>query len=324
MTKKIETILITGGAGFIGSHLTGELLEKDYEVICLDNFDPFYDLWIKENNVNEFSSNNSYTLIRGDIRDVSTLDSIFEKHQIDLVIHLAAKAGIRPSLLNPKEYFDVNVMGTLNILDSMKAHRIERLIFASSSSIYGNNKKVPYSETDDVSFPISPYAASKKSGELLTHTYHALYDIKVINLRFFTVYGPRQRPDLAIHKFFTKLYEKESIEIYGDGSTSRDYTYITDIISGILGAINYLENNKAVYETINIGSKNSVVLTDLISLIEEVTEKKFRKIYTAMQMGDVNKTFADINKAKQLLGYNPYLTLREGLIKFKEWYEKKR
>ena len=318
----IKTILVTGGAGFIGSHLIDTLLAKQIKVICLDNFDGFYSRATKENNIKAASGSNLLTFIEGDIKNKNLVERIFKDHKIDLVIHLAAKAGVRPSILDPQEYFNVNLNGTINLLEAMRENNIQKLIFASSSSIYGNNEKIPYSESDDVSFPISPYAASKKGGELLTYNYHYLYHLNVINLRFFTVFGPRQRPDLAIHKFFNNLYNNTSIDMYGDGSTSRDYTFVNDTVSGILGAINYLETNSNVYEIINLGNHTPVKLSELITLIEEVTSKKFLIKKLPMQMGDVNVTFADISKAQKLLNYKPGTTLKEGLVVFKEWYEK--
>lgn len=316
-----QTILITGGAGFIGSNLTDALIAQNIRVICLDNFDGFYPRNIKESNIKSAQTSPLFTLIEGDIRDKETLGSIFKKYPIDVVIHLAAKAGVRPSILRPVEYFDVNVNGTLNILETMKEYGVRKMVFASSSSVYGNNEKIPYSETDNVDHPISPYAASKKSCELLTHTYHHLYDFNIIIFRFFTVFGPRQRPDLAIHKFFKNIYTNTPIEMYGDGSTSRDYTYVADIISGITGAIDHLRQHDHMYETINLGNHTPVKLSRLVEMIEDVTQKKFIIKNMPLQMGDVNITFADISKAQKLFDYHPRTPLRDGLVKFKNWYE---
>jgi len=316
-----KTILVTGGSGFIGSSLIDYLIDQKYTVICLDNFDTFYPRPIKQDNIRSAISSPLYQLIEGDIRDKGLLENIFRANTIDTIVHLAAKAGVRPSILNPQEYMDVNINGTLNILETMKAYHVKKIIFASSSSIYGNNEKIPYSESDNVDHPISPYAGSKKSGELLTHIYHHLFDFNVINFRFFTVYGPRQRPDQAIHRFFKNIYADIPIEVYGDGTTSRDYTYIADIVSGISKAISYLDANKNVYETINLGNHNPITLSGLIDLIESVTQRKFVIKRMPMQMGDVNVTFADISKAQRLLGYNPDTPLKEGLVKFKKWYE---
>ena len=316
-----ETIFITGGSGFIGSNLVDALLSQNIRVICLDNFDGFYSREIKKSYISSALRSPLFTLVEGDIRDKNLLTSIFQKYTIDMVIHLAAKAGVRPSILNPTEYFDVNVNGTLAILESMKENGVKKMIFASSSSVYGNNEKTPYSESDIVDYPISPYAASKKSCELITHTYHHLYDFDIINFRFFTVFGPRQRPDLAIHKFFKNIYSNTPIEVYGDGSTSRDYTYVGDIISGIIEGMNHLKLHNHVFETINLGNHTPIKLSRLVEMIEDVTQKKFTIRNMPLQMGDVNTTFADISKAQKLFNYNPASTLRDGLIKFKDWYE---
>lgn len=320
MTSK-KNILVTGGAGFIGSHLCEKLVLKHNLVVCLDNFDGFYEKAIKKNNLKNLVGLNNFLMVEGDIRNSETLDSIFLNNEIELVIHLAAKAGVRPSVENPSDFFDTNIAGTVSILEAMRKHKVQNLIFSSSSSVYGNNTKSPYSESDNVDHPISPYAATKKGGELLTHAYHSMFNLKVINLRFFTVYGPRQRPDLAIHKFIKKIYTNETIEIYGDGSTSRDYTYVDDTVYGIVSAIQYLFNNSNVYETVNLGNSNPVRLSELISLIEETTNKTFKKKYLPMQIGDVRSTFADISKAQELFNYSPSTNLKNGLLSFKNWYE---
>ena len=317
----INTILVTGGSGFIGSNLIDKLIEQKKRVVCIDNFDDFYSKNIKLNNMQTSLKSPLYTFMEGDIRNKELLEKIFNEHHVDAVVHLAAKAGVRPSIVNPDVYFDVNVNGTLNLIHGMNKFNVRKLIFSSSSSVYGNNIKIPYSETDNVDFPISPYAASKKSCELLIHTFHYLNQLDVINLRFFTVYGPRQRPDLAIYKFFKNIYDGNSIDVYGDGTTSRDYTYIDDIVQGICNSLNYLEKNNHVYETINLGNNHPVKLLDLIDAIEQVTSKKFSINHLPPQEGDVNHTFADIVKAKKLLLYNPTKTIREGLLKFNDWYE---
>jgi UDP-glucuronate 4-epimerase len=318
---KNSSVLITGGAGFIGSSLSATLQNLQTRIVCLDNFDVFYEEQIKVRNILEISGSPHFTLVRGDIRDRALMDKICKEYNIGIVVHLAAKAGVRPSIADPLSYFDVNVNGTIVLLEAMKRNGINKLINASSSSVYGNNVKTPYSETDNVDFPISPYAASKKSGELVTHTYHHLFGMDVINLRFFTVYGPRQRPDLAIHRFFRALYDGKPIDVYGDGSTSRDYTYIDDIVSGIQGSMNYLMQHSGVYETINLGNSRPVKLGELINLIERITGKIFLKNHLPMQEGDVLKTFADIRKAKKLLQYDPTTPIEEGLMRFKNWYE---
>lgn len=314
--------LITGGAGFIGSSLCEYLINQQHQVICVDNFDPFYPKEIKLKNISALLNHPNFKLVEADICDTEKIAEVFQSAQIDFVIHLAAKAGVRPSILNPQAYVDTNINGTMNILENMKNTGVKNLIFSSSSSVYGNNEKIPYAESDNVDFPISPYAATKKSGELLTFNYHHLYQFKVINLRFFTVFGPRQRPDLAIHKFFDRLYHQQAIEMYGDGSTSRDYTFVDDIVEGIAHAIEVIsKSEKSIYETINLGNSSPIKLSALIQLIEEVCDKKFDIKKLPMQEGDVNLTFADIQKAKSILHYAPKTTIREGLQKFKTWYE---
>jgi len=314
-------ILITGGAGFIGSTLCNFLLEQGEFIISYDNFDPFYPTAIKQRNLEGMLNHERFISIEGDINDTTLLSQVFTNYKIDMVIHLAAKAGVRPSIMNPRAYEHVNLAGTINLLELMKENQVSNLIFASSSSIYGNNEKIPYSETDNVDFPISPYAATKKGGELLTYNYHHLYNFNVINLRFFTVYGPRQRPDLAIHKFFKCIYNNTPIDVYGDGSTSRDYTFIGDIVAGICGAMNHLLTHTGIYEIVNLGNSNPVTLNELIKNIETVTGKKFIIKNLPMQQGDVNRTFADISKAQHLFNYLPATTLMDGLMKFKSWFE---
>ncbi|PCJ01416.1 MAG: epimerase [Flavobacteriales bacterium] len=318
----IEHVLVTGGCGFIGSNLVDKLIEQKQPVICLDNLDNFYSKERKLLNIQTAEKSDLFTFIEGDIRDKSSLKRVFENYKIISVIHLAAKAGVRPSIETPSEYFDVNVTGTLNILEMMQKFNVKKLIFSSSSSVYGNNVKIPYHENDNVDFPISPYAASKKSGELLTHTFHSLYGIDVINLRFFTVYGPRQRPDLAIHKFFKLLYANEPIELYGDGSTSRDYTFIDDIVTGIISSLTKLNNKQNIYETINLGNHSPITLIELIDLIEKTTGLTFKKNHIPMQQGDVDRTYADIEKASSYINYTPKTSMNDGLKLFKQWYEK--
>lgn len=310
---------MTGGAGFIGSNLTDKLLSEGNSVIVIDNFDNFYDRKIKENNLMNALSYNNFKLIEGDIRDKNILAKIFSENKIDIVFQLAAKVGVRPSIKEPELFFEVNVNGTLNILEAMKRYGVKKLIFASSSSIYGNNKKVPFSEKDNVDLPISPYAATKKACELLNYTYHHLYGFNIYNLRFFTVYGPRQRPDLAIHKFAQLILTGEPIPVFGNGNTSRDYTYIDDIIQGIMSAIKKVKG----YEIINIGESKTITLSNLIAIIENTVGEKAIVNRLPIQPGDVEKTFADISKAKQLLGYNPKTNIEDGIKKFVEWISNK-
>jgi len=313
-------ILITGGAGFIGSSLIKAIDLSIYNIITIDNFDEFYSYRIKEKNISQF--NNLIKFHKGDITDSNFLRTIFEKYKIDIVIHLAAKAGVRPSLSDSKGFLHTNVLGTLQILEVMREFGLKKIIIASSSSVYGNNIKIPYSESDNVDNPISIYAATKKACELISYTFHELSKFDVINLRFFTVYGPSQRPDLAIYKFFKNIYSNEPIDFYGNGDTKRDYTYIDDIVNGIINSINYLENNSSIYEVLNLGNTNPVSLKVLTEKIETITGMKFKFNYMPMQMGDVNITYSDISKAKKLINYNPNTTIDEGLIKFNEWFKK--
>ena len=339
------TYLVTGGSGFIGSHLIEKLLKHGHSVINIDNFDDFYDYQVKikntldsiEKNIDfEFSDKESdienlisvskserYSLYFQDIRDKKGLEEIFKNHKIDLIIHLAALAGVRPSIERPLEYEEVNVRGTMNLWELCNQFKIKKFVCASSSSVYGNNEKTPFSENDNVDQPISPYAATKKCGEILGHVYHSLYDLDMIHLRFFTVYGPRQRPDLAIHKFTKLISEDKEIPFYGDGNTARDYTYIDDIIDGIVKSIDYLEKNSKVYEIINLGESEVIKLSEMLSAIEQNLDKIAIKKILPMQQGDVQKTNADITKARNLLGYAPTTNFQNGTKKFVEWFLRK-
>lgn len=308
-------VFVTGCAGFIGSNLIDRLLGLGHEIIGIDNFDSFYNKLIKYSNIENALKNPQFHFMEGDIRDVSFLESCFKHEIIDLVIHLAAKAGVRPSIFNPQSYYDINVIGTLNILECMKAFSVNKMLFASSSSVYGNNHIIPFSETDNVDSPISPYAATKKAGELLCHTYHYLYQFDIFCLRFFTVYGPRQRPDLAIHKFTNQIIQNQTIEIYGDGKTSRDYTYINDIIDGIVKAKEHLKG----FNIINLGESKTIDLNTMIEVLENQLGKKAAKKYWPNQLGDVDITFANISKAKEILGYNPSWTIEDGIRAFVKW-----
>jgi UDP-glucuronate 4-epimerase len=292
-------ILVTGAAGFIGSHLCERLLGEGLEVVGIDNFDDFYDPEIKHRNISTCLNNKNFQLIEADIRDKAAMERAVEG--IEIIVHLAAKAGVRPSIAEPLLYSDVNINGTMVLLEAANKHKVGKFVFASSSSVYGNNKKVPFSEEDNVDFPISPYAATKKACELICHTYQHLYGIGLTCLRFFTVYGPRQRPDLAIHKFSRLIEQEKSIPVYGDGSMMRDFTYIDDIIEGIIAAMNKCEG----FNIYNLGESEPITVNDLVSEIEKALDKTATREYLPLQPGDVNRTFADITKAKRELGYNP-------------------
>lgn len=314
----MKNILITGGAGFIGSNLIDALLKKsDIEVTCLDNFDPFYDPKIKRDNIKLHLKNSKFLLVKGDIRNLDKVKKRLSKHY-DAIIHLAAKVGVVPSLKDPKDYTEVNVLGTQNLLEFSKTVDCKKFIFASSSSVYGTNPNIPWSEDDRNLLPISPYASTKISGELLGHVYARLYNFQFLSLRFFTVYGPRQRPDLAIHKFTKLISEEKTITIYGDGKTKRDYTYVDDIISGIIAALDY---SASQYEIINLGNNQSIELHSLIALLEKTLGKKAIIKKLSERSGDVPVTFADIKKAQKILNYQPETQLSVGLQKFVSWFK---
>ena len=311
----MKTYLITGGAGFIGSSLL-ERLSKNNKIIILDNLDEYYSTKTKINNIKNYIENENVIFYKGDIRDKEMLNIIFSCNQIDCVIHLAALAGVRNSIINPLAYNDVNCTGTLNLLETMKNYLVKNIIFISSSSVYGNCDSKMFSEDMNTKSLISPYAATKKYGEELTYIYHELYNIDAIVLRLFTVYGPKQRPDLAITKFTNLILNDKPVDMYGDGNTYRDYTYIDDTVNGIISAIKYLEKNSNVYEIINIGNSNPIRLLDMINILGQKLNKHViinRKNY---QLGDVNYTCADITKARELLGYEPTISFEEGIEKF--------
>jgi len=311
-------ILITGSAGFIGSHLTEKLLDKGHKIIGLDNFDLFYNLKIKKANIAPALKNPRYTFIAGDIRDQKLLAKIFSKHHFDCVIHLAAKVGVLPSLDHPTEYFEVNVQGTLNILEQARCDRIKKIILASSSSVYGANSKIPFSEKDPTDAPLSPYSASKKAMELAAYTYHALYHLPIAILRFFTVYGPRQRPDMAIHQFTRLISQRKTITLYNYGQNERDYTYIDDIIRGIVNAIKH----HAGFEIYNLGADKPINTLRLVRLLEKSLHEKAKIKKMPAKSGDSPRTWADINKAKKLLRYQPKTKIEKGVKKFAGWYGK--
>lgn len=317
----MKTYFITGAAGFIGSSLAERLLSEGNKVVGIDNFCDFYDPKIKENNVKLLNENADFKLYRADIRDMAAIEKIFLENDIDVVVHLAAMAGVRPSIENPVLYQEVNCMGTQNILETMKKHGVLKLVMASSSSVYGNCKQVPFNENMVVDFAISPYAATKKANEVMTHVYHKLFNMNVIMLRFFTVYGPKQRPDLAINKFTRLMLEGKSIPMFGDGSTSRDYTYITDIVDGIVRSTEYVLNNNDVYEILNLGNSSPVSLMDMIQTIGKVVGVEPNIERLPMQAGDVERTYADVTKAKELIGYEPKVTFEQGIKNFVEWYK---
>lgn len=315
-----KTILVTGAAGFIGSHLCEALLALDYKVYGIDNFDHFYNRSEKERNIDSCLKSSKFVFIEGDAGDIELLNGIAVK--IDIVVHLAAKAGVLPSLKDPIAYIRNNIAVTNIILEWMHHRHLKKLVFASSSSVYGNNALIPFSEDDPVNGPISPYAFTKRSCELMNYTYHNLYGFDVVNLRFFTVYGERQRPDLAIRKFVNNIFNDKPITIYGDGSTARDYTYFADTVNGIISAIHYLDKHEKVWEIINLGNHTPVKLIDLVNAIGEVVGKQPKLIYEDFKPGDVNITYANIDKAKAILGYNPETGLKEGLQNFVDWYQR--
>jgi len=311
-----DSVLITGGAGFIGSHLVERLLGLGRRVVVVDNFCSFYDPAIKRRNVAAVEGQSGFTLCEGDIRDAAFLDEVFGAHGFGCVVHLAAMAGVRPSIADPRTYSEVNVGGTLNVLECCRAHGGPRLIFGSSSSVYGVNEKVPFSEDDRVERAISPYAATKLAGEVLCHTYHHLYGFPVVCLRFFTVYGPRQRPEMAIAKFIRLIDSGGEVPMFGDGTSRRDYTYCDDVVDGILGA---MELSKE-FELINLGNSRTVALRELIGLIEAALGKAARIKELPSQPGDVPITYADITKAERLLGYSPNFPIERGIEQAVAWY----
>jgi UDP-glucuronate 4-epimerase len=312
-------ILLTGAAGFIGSHLSERLVREGNKVVGLDNFDPFYETAVKRNNIAGLLSSPNFKLIEGDIRDRALAEKIFREGRFDTVVHLAARAGVRPSIVDPVGYADTNINGTVVLLEAARTAGIKKFIFASSSSVYGNNEKVPFSETDNVDNPISPYAATKKAGELICYTYSHLYNMNITCLRFFTVYGPRQRPDLAIHKFARLIEQGKTIPVFGDGSMERDFTYIEDIIDGVVASMKQCQG----YHIYNLGESRPVRLDVLIAELEKALGKKAMIDRQSEQPGDVKRTFADVKNAMCDLGYQPKTQFADGVKHFVAWMRKK-
>ncbi len=314
----MQHILVTGGAGFIGSHLVDRLLaEGQFNVTALDDFNDFYAPERKRENVRAHLASDAYRLVEADIRDRAAMTRVFRERQFDCIVHLAARAGVRPSLVEPHLYTETNITGTLNLLELARAQNVRQFVFGSSSSVYGINAKVPFSEEDPIRQPISPYAATKAAGELLCHTYSHLYGTRCVALRFFTVYGARQRPDLAIHKFSRLISEGRSIPVFGDGTTRRDYTYVDDIIAGVRAAIDY---EASTYEVFNLGESQTVELNELIALLEKELGQRAMIDRQPLQPGDVPQTYADVSKARRLLDYNPQTKIEDGIKRFVEWF----
>ena len=311
-------VLVTGAAGFIGSHTAERLLARGERVIGLDNFDPFYDPALKRANLSAASRDPRFTLVEGDIRDAALLDALFAKEPVRAVIHLAARAGVRPSVEEPALYADVNVRGTTVVLESARQAGVRKVVYASSSSVYGGNTKVPFSEDDPVDHPVSPYAATKKATELVASAYHHLYGIDTIGLRFFTVYGPRQRPEMAIAAFTRRIDEGRPVPVFGDGSALRDYTYIDDIVDGVMGALDRGRGDR-VY---NLGESETTSLLELVRRIGDALGREPRIEFRPAQPGDVPTTYADIARARRELGYHPAVRVAEGIPRFVAWHRR--
>ncbi len=319
MASTIGTILVTGGAGFIGSHLVERLLADGWRVVVLDNFDDFYDPAVKRRNLSRVAGHEALRVVEGDIRDRAALEKILGAEEVGAVVHLAARAGVRPSIAHPELYVSVNLDGTTTLLEACRRHGVRKFIFGSSSSVYGNNPKVPFAEDDRVDEPVSPYGATKRAGELLCYTYHRLHGLPIACLRFFTVYGPRQRPEMAIHKFTRQLSRGEPVEQYGDGSSARDYTYVSDIVEGIVRAL----ERCATFHIWNLGGSRTTTLAELVAKLAALlgVEPKVRRL--PPQPGDVERTWADISRAHNELGWQPRVTLEEGLARFIEWFRER-
>lgn len=317
--------IITGACGFIGSHLAKALIARGDKVIGIDNFDPFYDRQLKNANIADLDQN-SFQLVDCDIRNNNDIIEIFKRHEIDSVFHIAALAGVRPSIEEPARFASVNIDGLISVLEAARSINCNRFIFASSSSVYGDNKKVPFAEIDPVDEPISPYAATKRSGELICHTYSKVFGLSIACLRFFTVFGPAQRPDLAISKFMNLISNEKTIPMFGDGSTSRDYTYIDDIIQGVLAANDFISSTKTTknkYRIFNLGGSQPITLRQMIDKVALVVGKQAKIEQLPMQTGDVLQTFADLTRSKAELGFDPQTSFEEGLVKQWEWMGKK-
>jgi UDP-glucuronate 4-epimerase len=308
-------VLVTGGAGFIGSHLVEKLLASGHEVVILDDFNDFYDPQTKHANIAGLARD--VTVYHVDLRDGESVRNLFHREKVDAIAHLAARAGVRPSIQQARLYYDTNVTGTLHLLEAARVTGVERFVFASSSSVYGASKRIPFSEDDHLSQTFSPYAATKIAGEFLCSTYSHLYNLRIVALRYFTVYGPRQRPDLAIHQFTRRIYAGQPIDQFGDGSTRRDYTYIDDVIQGTMAALQY---EGPLFDIFNLGENDTIQLKDLIAAIENALGKKTKINQLPEQPGDMPLTCADISKARKLLGYKPTTRLSDGLPRFIEWF----
>jgi len=315
-----KVILVTGGAGFIGSHLVERLLAEGRRVIVLDNFDSFYDPAIKRCNISAVLDHEGYRLVEGDIRDEDAIEALFASESIDAVVHLAARAGVRPSIEQPALYTSVNLSGTTVLLEACRRHGVGRFVFGSSSSVYGNNKKVPFSEDDPVDRPISPYGATKKAGEVLCYSFHHLTGMSMACLRFFTVFGPRQRPEMAIHKFTRLLADGDQVEQYGDGSSARDYTYVDDIVDGVVRALDRCES----YHIWNLGGSHTTRLSELVRRIADGLGVPARVRELPFQPGDVDQTWADVSRARAELGWQPEVPFDRGLRLFLEWFTEQR
>ncbi len=312
-------VLVTGGAGFIGSHLVEKLLNEGREVVCLDDFNDYYDPALKRQNIADIAQKDAFALCEGDIRDEEFCEQIFSKHKVTEVVHLAARAGVRPSLEDPLLYQDVNVRGTLNLLELARRNEVRKFVFGSTSAVYGNSSAAPFTEDQPATEPISPYGASKRAAELFCHSYHQLYGLPTVCLRYFTVYGPRQRPDMAIHMFTRLIEQGKPITMFGDGTTKRDYTFYSDIIQGTVAAL----DADLDFEIINLGGSETTELREMIGLIENMLGKQAEIRRLPEQPGDVRMTCADVSKAQALLGYRPQVRLREGISLFVDWYRER-